>query len=156
MVTLLRFLLWWVVLVLLWFLYQGEYNLIEQIAAVCAATIAAAVAVVVRSQEQAGLRLEPGWAARGLKVPWQVVREFWIMTVFLARAVVARRVPPTGGFRTLPFPTGGARPAERGRRAFATLAITYSPNSYVLDMDEDERTVVVHTLSPVPPGQELL
>jgi hypothetical protein len=39
---------------------------------------------------------------------------------------------------------------------FAALAVTYSPNSYVVDLDEDEHAVVVHTLSPVPPGQELL
>ena len=87
---------------------------------------------------------------------WQVVREFVLVTLFLGRALRRRRTPPTGGFRTLAFPTGGPRPAERGRRAFAALAITYSPNSYVVDMDQDAHVVVVHTLSPVPPGRDLL
>jgi Na+/H+ ion antiporter subunit len=154
--TVARWALWWLVLAVLWLLYQGEYNKIEKIAAACAAAVAATVAVVVRRQERTDLRLEPRWLGRALRVPWQVVREFGIVTVFLARGLARRRVPPTGGFRTLAFPTGGARPAERGRRAFAALAMTYSANSYVVDMDEDEHAVVVHTLSPVPPGEELL
>jgi multisubunit Na+/H+ antiporter MnhE subunit len=148
--------LWWVALVLLWLLYQGEYNRIEQIAAASAAALTATLAVVVRRQERTGLRLELRWLVRGARIPGQVLREFALITVFLARVAWRRRTPPTGGFRTLAFPTGGPRPAERGRRAFAALAMTYSPNSYVVDMDEDEQAVVVHTLSPVPPGRELL
>jgi multisubunit Na+/H+ antiporter MnhE subunit len=147
---------WWVVLALLWLLFQGEYNRIEQIAATSAAAVAATVAVLVRRQEPTGFRLETRWIARTWRVPWQVVREFGLMTVFLGRTLVRAGTPPTGGFRTLPFPTGGARPAERGRRAFAAVAITYSPNSYVIDMDEEQGAVVVHTLTPVPRGQELL
>jgi len=154
--TLARWALWLLALALLWFLYQGEWNGIEQVAAACAATVAAAVAVAVRMQERTDVRLELRWLARARAVPWQIVREFGLVTVFLVRALVRRRTPPTGGFRELEFPTGGARPAERGRRAFAALAITYSPNSYAVDMDEDEHTVLVHTLSPVPPGRELL
>jgi multisubunit Na+/H+ antiporter MnhE subunit len=154
--TLARWALWWLVLALLWLLYQGEYNRIEQVAAACAATLAATVAVLVWRQERTSVRLELHWLRRAAAVPWQVLREFGLLTVFLVRTLLRRRVPPTGGFRTLPFPTGGARPAERGRRAFAALAMTYSPNSYVVDMDEDEHAVVVHTLSPVPPGQERL
>jgi multisubunit Na+/H+ antiporter MnhE subunit len=154
--TFVRWAAWWVVLALLWLLYQGEYNRIEQIAAACAAAVAATVGVAVRRQERVGVRLELGWAARARSVPWQVVREFVLVTLFLGRALLRRRTPPTGGFRTLAFPTGGPRPAERGRRAFAALAITYSPNSYVVDMDQDTQVVVVHTLSPVPRGQELL
>ena len=64
--TFVRWAAWWVVLALLWLLYQGEYNRIEQIAAACAAAIAATVGVAVRRQERAGLRLEFGWAVRAL------------------------------------------------------------------------------------------
>src|SRR5205823_2513023 len=151
-----RWALWWLVLVFLWLLYQGEYNTIEQVAAACAAAVAATLAVLVRRQERAGVRLEARWLAKTAAVPWQIVREFALVTIFLARALAARRVPVTGGIRRLPFPTGGARPHERGRRVIAALAMTYSPNSYVVDMDQDANEVVVHTLSPVPPGQELL
>ena len=145
-----RWALWWLVLVLLWLLYQGEYNRIEQIAAASAAAIAATVAVIVRRQERTDVRLELRWLLKTARVPWQVVREFWLVTAFLVRG------GRSAGMRRLPFPTGGARPAERGRRALAALAITYSPNSYVVDMDEEAGEVVVHTLAPVSPGAELL
>jgi multisubunit Na+/H+ antiporter MnhE subunit len=145
-----RWALWWLVLALLWLLYQGEYNRIEQVAAACAAALAATVAVLVRRQERTDVRLELRWLLKTAAVPWQVVREFWLVTVFLVRG------ERSAGMRRLPFPTGGARPAERGRRALAALAMTYSPNSYVVDMDEQTHEVVVHTLAPVPPGRELL
>jgi multisubunit Na+/H+ antiporter MnhE subunit len=145
-----RWALWWLVLALLWLLYQGEYNRIEQVAAACAAAIAATVAVFVRRQERTDVRLELRWLLKTAAVPWQVVREFWLVTVFLLRG------GRSAGMRRLPFPTGGERPAERGRRALAALAMTYSPNSYVVDMDEQAHEVVVHTLARVPPGRELL
>jgi multisubunit Na+/H+ antiporter MnhE subunit len=148
-----RWAAWWVVLVFLWFLYQGDYNGIEQVAAACAAAVAATVAVVVRRQERTAIRVERRWLRKTAAVPWQVVREFALVTIFLARAL---RTPRAGETRRLPFPTGGARPHERGRRVLAAMAITYSPNSYVIDMDEDANEVVVHTLSPVPRGEELL
>lgn len=140
----------WIVLAALWFLYEGEWNAIELYAAASAATLSLVVAVVVRRQERAGLRLELRWVLKTAVVPWQVVHEFAVITLFLVRP---RR---SAGIRRLPFPTGGSRPADRGRRTLAALAMTYSPNSYVVHMDEDTHEVVVHTLSPVPPGEELL
>jgi hypothetical protein len=61
-----------------------------------------------------------------------------------------------GEFRTVPFPAGGARPTERGRRAFVALATGYSPNSYVVDVDEERGEVLVHLLRSVPSGEELV
>jgi multisubunit Na+/H+ antiporter MnhE subunit len=154
--TLARFALWWVALIFLWLLIQGDYNRIEQVAAACAAALGATIAVLVQSVERTEIRLEARWVLRTLRVPWQVVREFGVVTLFLGRTLARRPIPRTGGFRTLQFPTGGARPAERGRRVLAALAMTYSPNSYVVELEPDTHEVVVHTLSPVPPGQELI
>jgi hypothetical protein len=39
---------------------------------------------------------------------------------------------------------------------FIALATGYSPNSYVLDVDEEEGEVLVHVLARVPRGQELV
>ena len=55
----------------------------------------------------------------------------------------------------MPFPAGGARPAERGRRALVSIATGYSPNSYVVDVDEERGELLVHLLHPVPPGEEI-
>ena len=144
-------LLVWVALAALWLLYQGEWNGIQIYAALSAGALSLLVGLVLRRRALPTARVEPRWFLRAAKVPWNVLREFVLISVFLVRR------PRRGGeFRALRFPAGGARPAERGRRAFVALATGYSPNSYVVDVDEERGLILVHVLSPVSPGEELL
>jgi multisubunit Na+/H+ antiporter MnhE subunit len=149
--TLGRWTIGWVALAGLWLLYQGDWNAIELYAAASAAALTLLVAFVVSRHTLPAARVERRWLVRAVRIPWQVVREFGVVTLFLAR-----RRPREGEFRRLPFPAGGARPAERGRRVFIALATGYSPNSYVLDVDEEHSEVLVHVLARVPGGQELV
>ena len=71
----------------------------------------------------------------------------------IAWALAVRR-GMQGRFRTVALPVRGRDPAARGRRALLALAVTYSPNSYVVDVDEEEGVVLVHEL--VPRGHEEL
>jgi len=144
-----RWALGWVALWALWLLYQGEWNDIELYAAASAATLSLVVALLVRRVALPAARVERRWLVRAARIPWLVVKEFWFITAFLFRR-------GEGEFRRVPFPAGGARPAERGRRAFIAFATGYSPNSYVVNVDEDSGEVLVHVLSPVPPGEELV
>jgi multisubunit Na+/H+ antiporter MnhE subunit len=141
----------WVVLGALWLLYQGEWNAVELYAAASAAALSVVVAFAVWGQALPAARVERRWLVRAGRIPWRVVREFGLITVFLVRQPRGE-----GEFRRLSFPAGGARPAERGRRAFVALATGYSPNSYVLDVDDDENVALVHVLSRVPEGQEMV
>ena len=75
-------------------------------------------------------------------MPWQVVREFGIVTWFLVR-----RPAHTGEFRRLPL---------EGGSVFVPLATGYSPNSYVLDVDKEHGEALVHVLHRVPRGEELV
>jgi multisubunit Na+/H+ antiporter MnhE subunit len=147
--------LWWVSLALLWLLYQGEWNAIELYAAASAGAVSATIAVLVRAYAAPRARFERRWLVRLAGVPLTVVVEFVVVTRVLVRALIERRVP-TGEFRAVPFPAGGSRPAERGRRALVTMAMGYGPNSYVVDVDQHEGLALVHLLSPVPRGEELL
>src|SRR4051812_29713942 len=181
----------WLALAALWLLYQGEWNAIQIYAAAAAAALSLLVAFVLRRHALPPVRVERRWLVRAARIPWQVVREFGIVTLFLvrrrAREGEFRRLPfPAGGARParprgrvagvlgfvplflgggraggggsrgLPSPAGGARPADRGRRAFIALATGYSPNSYVLDVDEEQGEVLVHVLERVPSGEELV
>jgi multisubunit Na+/H+ antiporter MnhE subunit len=141
----------WVALGALWLLYQGEWNAIQLYAAVSAGALSLLAAWVVWQRTLPSLRVEPTYAVRAVRIPRQIVREFALVTRFLVR-----RRGDGGEFRALPFPAGGGRPPERGRRAFVALATGYSPNSYVVDVDEEQGLVLVHVLSKVPPGQELV
>jgi multisubunit Na+/H+ antiporter MnhE subunit len=146
--TVVWFILVWVGLAALWLLYQGEWNAIQLYAAAAAATLSLVVALVVRRGVLQSVRFERRWVASAARMPWSVVKEFAFVTVTLLRR-------GSGEFRTVPFPAGGARPAARGRRVFAAIATGYSPNSYVVDVDEERGEVLVHLLYPVPPGEEL-
>ncbi|MFL5945700.1 MAG: hypothetical protein ACJ74C_09740 [Gaiellaceae bacterium] len=146
-----KWILGWVALGALWLLYQGEWNAVQLYAAISAGALSLLVARVVWQRTLPPLRVEPSYLRRAVRIPWQVVREFALVTVFLVR-----RRGAEGEFRALRFPAGGARPAERGRRAFIALATGYSANSYVVDVDEERGLVLVHVLSKVPPGQELV
>ena len=139
----------WVALAALWLLIQGEWNAIQLYAAASAATLSLVVGLVVRRSALPSWRVETRWLRRALWIPWQVVKEFGYVTLFLLRR-------GEGEFRTVSFPAGGARPAERGRRAFVAFATGYSPNSYVVDVDEEHGEVLVHLLRPVPSGEELV
>lgn len=139
----------WLALWALWLLIQGEWNDIQIEAAASAATLSLVAALLVRRFALPAVRVERRWLVRAARLPWLIVKEFWLITVFLFRR-------GEGEFRRVPFPTGGARPAECGRRAFIALATGYSPNSYVLDVDEERGELLVHVLHPVPRGQELL
>jgi hypothetical protein len=138
----------WVALWALWLLYQGEWNAIQIWAAASAATLSVVVALLVRRVALPAARVEWRWLARATRIPWLVVKEFWMVTAFLFER-------GEGEFRRVEFPAGGARPAERGRRAFIALATGYSPNSYVADVDEEAGEVLVHVLRTVPRGEEL-
>jgi multisubunit Na+/H+ antiporter MnhE subunit len=138
----------WIALWALWLLYQGEWNAIQLWAAGSAATLSLVIALLVRRIALPAARVEPRWLARAARIPWLVVKELWMVTVFLFGR-------GEGEFRRVEFPGGGARPADRGRRAFIAIATGYSPNSYVADVDEDAGAVLVHVLRRVPPGEEL-
>jgi len=143
-----RWALAWCVLWALWLLYQGEWNAIEVWAAASAATLSLVVALLVRRFALPTARVEWRSLVRAARIPWLVVKEFGMVTAFLFQR-------GEGEFRRLDFPAGGARPAERGRRAFIAMATGYSPNSYVVDVDEDRGEVLVHVLRRVPRGEEL-
>jgi multisubunit Na+/H+ antiporter MnhE subunit len=143
-----RWALAWLALWALWLLYQGEWNAIQIYAAASAATLTLVVALLVRRLALPAVRVEQRWLVRAVRIPWLVVKEFWFVTAFLLQR-------GEGEFRRLDFPAGGARPADRGRRAFIAIATGYSPNSYVVDVDEDRGEVLVHVLRHVPRGEEL-
>jgi hypothetical protein len=141
----------WVVLFVFWLLYEGEWDRSEVIAGSAAAAIAATAATVATEIALLRHRFEPRVLARLAKVPWQVVREFGIVTWFLVRH-------PRGGgqFQTYEFPAGGNDPVGRARRAVTTLGAAFSPNSYILDIDPDSNEVLAHTLKPMPRRQVTL
>lgn len=133
----------WLALFWLWLLLAGDWNRIEIIAAACGATVAATLAEIARSRAGVAPRVPLRWIGRAWSVPHQIVVDFWIITWALLRSA-ARREVVRGEFRAHPFPAHEGP----GVRAWATWAAQFSPNAYVIEIDEERELTLVHDLVP--------
>ena len=146
---------WYVPLVVLWLAFVDTFARQEVIAGLVAAAVAATAAELVRSQELVRFRLDPRWL-RGLPgLPWQVLRDTWLLTVALWRHCTGH--PVRGVFRVVPFPSEADDNRSAARRALVTVLASVAPNTVVVGVEGDEGELLVHQLvpqpgSPVPPS----
>ena len=140
---------WFGGLIVLWLLLVGTVQDVERIAGLCAAALGATAAEVVRSHGLLRYRVEAGWLGRGLLQLLRVVPDYF-------RVLLALAAPPRGVFRTVPFPAGGERDVDRGRRAWATLTASIAPNRLVVDIDPETGEALVHDLLPQTASREQL
>jgi len=81
-----------------------------------------------------------------VRMPAIVVADFGILMWALLRSLTQRRVV-RGAFVTRSF-DAGARTTPRGQahRAWTVLVAGFSPNAYVIEIDEERSTVLLHDL----------
>jgi hypothetical protein len=119
-------------------LLAGDWNRIEWIGGACVATVGATLAEVVRASG----RVSPGISVPTLrKAPRALVQvpvDFWILT----RALLTGQREP-GRYIAREF-----APRGRAGRAWTVLVGGWSPNAYVVDIDEERGTVLLHDLVP--------
>lgn len=137
----------WVALFWLWLLLVGEWNRTEWIAAACAATVAATFGEIARTRAGVQARVPLVWVAKAWNVPLMVFVDFGIVVWALVRSV-ARREVVRGTFRSHEFPAGGDDPASQGVRAWAAVTATFSPNAYVVEIEQERQLVLLHDLVP--------
>ena len=128
----------------LWLAYQGEWNRIEWVAAACAATLAATLATALAVLGLLNFRLPARILADGKRVPLQIVVDFGIISVALARRLSGRRI--AGRFVTRSFESAGSGATAAGDRAARSALATYSPNAYVVDVDAGRHAALLHDL----------
>jgi len=130
-----RIVLGWAVLFGLWQLYVGQTTTQTTIAGAIAAGIATGAAVALARLGLYRFGLDLRRLRRAAALPWEIVRDFAVVTLALARG------RPTGSFREVDVP---ARTA--GDRALAGLLGSIAPNAYVVDVDRDRGAALVHEL----------
>ncbi len=136
---------WWLALFWLWMLLVGEWNRIEWVAAACAAALGATIAEYARTVAGIAFRIPRERVAAAASVPVMIVVDFAIVMGVVFRSLVRGRVV-RGRFVVRELDTGGDDPRGVGSRAWTTLAATYSPNAYVVDIDPERDTVLLHDL----------
>jgi hypothetical protein len=140
----LTYLAWWVAMFWLWLAYQGEWNRIEWVAAACAATLAATLATALAALGLLRYRIPARAITDSKRVPLQIVVDFGIVAVALARRLTGRRI--AGRFVTRSFESAGSGGLAAGDQAWRSVLATYSPNAYVVDVDPGRHSVLLHDL----------
>jgi hypothetical protein len=138
--------LWWFALFWLWLLLTGDWNRIDLIGAACGAAIAATIAELLRAAARQPLpaSLAPFRTAATL-LPI-VFADFGIVMWALLRSLGRRRVV-RGAFVTRNFVAGPkTTPHGQAHRGWTVLLAGFSPNAYVIDIDADRDTVLLHDL----------
>jgi hypothetical protein len=146
---------WFLPLLLLWLAFVDTLAGAELAAGLVAAAIAASAAELVRSQDLVRFRLDPRWLPGLQRLPWQVLRDTWLLAVALWGQLGGR--PVRGRFRVVPFPSEGDDARSAARRALATAVVSVAPNTVAVGIEGGEGELLVHQLvpepgSPVPPS----
>ena len=146
---------WWVGSMLLWLLLTSTIDKAEAIVGVGASMLAATAAEVVRATRRFDFRPRARWLLGAWKIPPRIAVESAQAWLALGRHLSGhKRV--RGSLRAIPFRHGGAGPRDGARRAVATVAVSVSPNTFVVGFDPEEDIVLVHQLQPDPDALERL
>jgi multisubunit Na+/H+ antiporter MnhE subunit len=135
---------WWIALFWLWLVYQGEWNRIQWVAAACAATLGATLATVLAARGLLRFRVPLRAVLDAKNVPLQIVIDFGIVSLALARRLLGTKT--RGAFVVRSSASGGDDPRAVGDRACRAVLATLSPNAYVVDMNAESHEVLVHDL----------
>jgi multisubunit Na+/H+ antiporter MnhE subunit len=138
---------WWLALLGLWLLLV-TVSVQELAAGMIAAALGAAGAEIVHAQGLVRFDPDPRWFLRIWKLPRSVVRDCWLVSAALWRHLRGHSI--NSGFRAIPFDRGGDDARASARRALTVLAISVSPNSIVVGIDEEADLMLVHQLIPAP------
>lgn len=136
---------WFVVLAGFYFALITEYDWPEIGTGLTAAAVGAAAAVASGTAERGRYRPMWRWSAWLPRLPLQVCADTGRLAVLLVRQVIGRGVA-RGEMRELRLrqPRDDARAAAL--RALGGWTMSYSPGSYVVDLDAETGTVLLHDL----------
>jgi multisubunit Na+/H+ antiporter MnhE subunit len=146
---------WWAALMVIWLLLVDTFDPEELIVGALAASIAASVAIAVHRRGYIRFWPRARWAR---EIP-NLVRDVVVDTGLLAKALwqhVVRRRPVRGETIRVPFEHGGDNGRDGARRALVNFAVSLTPNSYVVDIDPEGDSLLVHRLVPVALDRVLL
>jgi multisubunit Na+/H+ antiporter MnhE subunit len=138
---------WWLSLFWLWLLLAGEWNRQEWVAAAIAATIAASLAELARARTSFTARLPLRALADVPQLLAMVVVDFAVVVGALLTSAARRRIV-RGVLVSRDLERGADAAHGVGRRAWTALAASYSPNAYVIDIEPETQTVLLHDLVP--------
>jgi multisubunit Na+/H+ antiporter MnhE subunit len=139
---------WFIVSFALWLWFVDSLALPEAWVGLAVAALATTLALVVWLYSPVRFRPRVRWARWLRGVPLGVLRDSGVLGLALWRRL-ARGERPRSAFRLVPFPDAGDDDPESVTwRAFVIAATSITPNTYVIGVDCERKTVLVHQLVP--------
>ena len=148
----LLWLTWWIAFFFSYMLLAGVWVAEELAAATVFAALAATVAEVVRVQDARRFRPRLKWFLRAYRLPLSILSDCGVVFRALWRHLV-KHEEIDGAFRAFQVPLAGEGGRASARRALLNAAISITPNTYVVGIDEDNEMVLVHQLVPCEPSR---
>jgi multisubunit Na+/H+ antiporter MnhE subunit len=143
---------WYLPLFGLWILLVDTFAAEELVLGAIAAAVAATAADIVRAQDLVRFRLRARWLRDVWWILRQVVADSGTLAVALWRQL-RRPGSVRGCFRVLEFPREGDDAAAAARRALVTSVVSLTPNTYVVGIEGEEGTILIHQLVSRPGGE---
>ena len=140
---------WWVALAAMWLLLVDTLRPDELGVGALAAAIAATVAATVHRRGYIRFSPRAVWLLEAPYVVAGVLVDCVLLFSALWRRTV-RREDVRGVTIRVPFHHGGDSGLDGARRALVNFAVSLTPNSYVVDIDPEGDSLLVHRLVPVP------
>jgi hypothetical protein len=139
---------WAVVLASLFMLWVGQWTAINCVAAVILGVVGAGLTLPMAKAGLFDFKFSLRWARFLISVPKQIFVDFWLLTAQLVLAVLRRRRRVGTFVARADYPAGGADAKGTAWRAFVTVVATWSPNSYVVEIDPETGNRLAHDLVP--------
>lgn len=144
---------WWAACVGVWLLTLSSMSLAEVLTTTGCALPCAVLAVVARHAVGGSWPVQPGWFRWLLVLPAAVVAD-GARVLGIAATVLAGRRVPSGDEHTVQLHRDGQAGRWHTRQALATVLVSATPGTVVLDVAEDSGEMRVHTLGAGRPSME--
>lgn len=134
-------LLWMVLFVLLWLLMAGTVGYAE--VAVGLASAAACTALIYACVREGLVRFRPRmrWFLHVARLPWLLLKDCALLALELWKA-------PEGQTREASFKREEDASTAAAMRALLNVAVSFLPNSFTIEIDEDKNRLLFHELKP--------
>lgn len=139
---------WCAVTTGIWFVSLSAYSGQDLVVALGCGAACAVVAVLARRAARLDARPPAALLRWLLLLPWSVALDTARVLALPWRR--GARVS-AGEFRRMPLGPPGDTPRAVGRRAMAAVLMSSTPGAYVVDIDPEDGTALVHAVGPASP-----
>lgn len=144
------FAIWWAILFGVWLVLVDSLAHPEVAGGAIAAIPAAIIALGISNARSGRFRVRPRWLGALRAAPLSILRDTGILAIALWRRLIHGE-RPSSGFRVVHTPMSGDDAEAAGRRALAIAGTSIAPNTFVIGIDRERGTVLVHQLVPQSP-----